>query len=74
MRPKVHIWINVRRLCTWGIIDFFQRGTPPERKAIISEVRKITGRSLNSILVMLYLIWLAFSAAAAPAFSADAAH
>ncbi|KAK1649464.1 hypothetical protein QYE76_067269 [Lolium multiflorum] len=36
------------RLCTWGIVDFFQRGTPSERKAIISEVRQITGRSLNS--------------------------
>jgi hypothetical protein len=23
MRLKVYIWVIVRRMCTWGIIDFF---------------------------------------------------
>jgi hypothetical protein len=28
LRLKVYIWINVRIMCIWGIVDFFRPGIP----------------------------------------------
>src|SRR3990170_3122510 len=33
MRPKVYIWTNAGRMCTWGIVDFFRPTINVERKA-----------------------------------------
>ena len=57
MIPIVYIWRVVGRMCTWDIVDFFRAGIQQERKASISKVRRITGRSLATVLVLMYMIW-----------------
>ena len=51
------IWLTVRRMFTWDIVDFFRASIPEERNASISKVRRITGRSFATVLVLMYMIW-----------------